>query len=128
MHKGAQSKQDFLRRVGNHATKGHGSNGLPMPGTRDWDLLPMPEQMSLDEMKDQRDRLLRMEGKMRGRANQLRCSRIGLLNTQIKRLNIEVNDRYHARVLYRAIEEVCDEKTREAILTCAREIRIGDEG
>lgn len=126
MYSGAQNKQDYLRRVGSHATKAHPTNGGPLPCTGAWEDLPTPSELTLAELQDERSRLIRMgETIIRGRANEARQRRLTAVNLAIKRLNIEVNEAYNTTVLYEAMRQTLEPDVYNAVLRVARQIRIG---
>ena len=124
MYSTTQRNRDFLIRAGSHSTKGSSTRGVVGPDMKDWDFLPTVEELSLAELQDERVRLCDMRVKYpKGGANQQIAKRLSHVNKQIKRLNIENNERYQSRVLYLAMREVLDPLALEEVLAKAQQIR-----
>ena len=126
MYSGAQNKQDFMRRVGSHATKGHASRGVIDCAAVQHESLPQTFEVTLAELKDERARLCAMPVQQ-GKEDERRRARLTELNLQIKRLNVEAANREQSRTLFLAIHDVLDEATAQRVLDRAREIRFGGE-
>jgi hypothetical protein len=124
VYKSSQNKIDFMARVGSHATKGHASNGGPLPDSEFAELLLSERALSLADKRLKRTELVASLSKYHNsKARAQVQARLSALNEAIKHENIVLAEAYNSRTLYLAIKDVLPDDLWLKVLDRAREIR-----
>lgn len=123
MYKVSQQRQDWMKRVGSHATRERiAANAGPIPRAHF-------EDGALPELKDREARLrTRLETVSNGRLHQQLCQELARVRADIKRLNREASETHERALLWHAARMCLTPDAFEALSVTVIRLRMEAEG